>query len=275
MMNSSKNPKALFEKKTTQDGFTLIELMIAMVIAAILGGAMVANFVSQQRSAAIVRQVANMQQQLRGAMFILEQDIRLAGYDPQGTGLFGVTDVRQRDLMTGTLDPAGSPSLTIAFDWSPGNAATNDNGILDEPAPTYRLQENGNGWTDLVREVGGNVQLVAENIEALSFAYAYDNGDGNLARSDGDIIWAVDTNNDNRLDTRLIEGDDDEALAGIVTLDRVRSVRIWMLARAQNQAPGYVNTETYQVGGDTLPPFMDGFRRRLMVRTIDIRNMGL
>jgi type IV pilus assembly protein PilW len=275
MMNSSKNPKALFEKKTTQDGFTLIELLIAMVIAAILGGAMVANFVSQQRSAAIVRQVANMQQQLRGAMFILEHDIRLAGYDPQVTGLFGVTDVRQRDLMTGTLDPAGSPSLTIAFDWSPGNAATNDNGILDEPAPTYRLQENGNGWTDLVREVGGNVQLVAENIEALSFAYAYDNGDGNLARSGGEIIWAVDTDNDNRLDTRLIEGDDDEVLAGIVTLDRVRSVRIWMLARAQNQAPGYVNTETYQVGGDTLPPFMDGFRRRLIVRTIDVRNLGL
>jgi type IV pilus assembly protein PilW len=275
MKNDSKNPMRLFHIGTAQDGFTLIELMIALVIATILGIAMVTNFVSQQRSSAIVRQVANMQQQLRGAMFILEQDIRIAGYDPQGAGLFGVFDVGRRNIVTGDLDLEGSPSLTVAFDWSPGNLATNDNGLLDEPAPTYRLQDNGNGSTDLVRVVGGNVQLLAENIEAFSLAYAYDNGDGTLARSGGEVIWAADTINDNRLDTRVIEGDDDEPLAEVVTLDRVRSVRIWLLARAQDQSPGFVNTEIYQVGGDALPPFMDGFRRRLLVRTIDIRNMGL
>ena len=117
--------------KRTQGGFTLIELLIAMVVTTIMGGAMVASYISQQRSATIVREVAQMQQQLRGAMYILEYDIRLAGYNPErATDTFGITDIRRRSLADGLPDVGGMPSLTVASDWQPNpvDPATNEIG---------------------------------------------------------------------------------------------------------------------------------------------------
>lgn len=266
-------------KLSTPSGFTLVELLIAMVVAIIIGTAMVANYISQQRSATIVRQVAHMQQQLRGAMFILEHDIRLAGYDPTRTqGLFGLNDVQRRDMETGALELLAGQTLTVTYDWSLSNPAWRDNGAVDlDERITYGLfDETGNGITDLVRVLSDNYadrQLVAENIEAMAVAFAYLDGNGDLARDGDDIIWAIDTTNTNALNSRLMADGTLQPLATPVGLDRIRMARVWLLARAQNPSPEFVSPD-FQVG-DQLVPGGDGFRRRLLERTLELRNTGI
>lgn len=300
--------------KTSNAGFTLLELLVAMIVTAIVGVAMVSNSISQQRSATMVRQVAQLQQQLRGAVYIMEEDIRIAGYDPEASSLFGITDVRRYNITNEltapgvTAAPLGSPSLTLAYDWDPNNAAAlgNGNGVLDEPTYAYRLyDDNSDNITDLVRDViqagAVNRQLLAEGIEAIGFAYAIDvNNNGELDRTaNGNIIWAVDSNNDNRLDTNLDTNDDGvvdindaggnfviesaDGPAGVINpqaeRSSIRMVRIWMVARTRNADPNFTNTNQYVVGSQVVPAqaggFQDNFRRQLMDHTMQFRNMGL
>jgi type IV pilus assembly protein PilW len=288
-------------------GFTLIELIISIMVTSILGIAVVANYITQQQASTTVRQVAQMQQQLRGAIYIMEQDLRITGYDPEGSGFFGVRDVRRWSITNENTAPVpaagGSPSLTLAYDWSPTNLpANNANGILDEPTPAYRLFDFGtDGTLDLVRDVGPNRDLVAEGIEAIGFAYAFDaDGDGELDRTAaGNIIWAVDSDNDNRLDTNLDANDDgvidlnddtngdrritaaDSApLPTPITWDRIRMVQIWILARAANPSRDFRSQGQFILVGDQVVPnqaggFNDNIRRRLLVRTVECRNTGI
>jgi type IV pilus assembly protein PilW len=303
------NDKSSISAIRSNTGFTLLELLIAMIVTAIVGIAMVSNSISQQRSATMVRETAQLQQQLRGALYIMEQDIRIAGYDPQDSGLFGVRDVRRYTITNeGTAPapsaaPAGRPALTIAYDWDPNNAAATGNGLPDEPALSYRLfDDNSDNVTDLVRDVNTDRQLLAEGIVALGFAFAIDaDNDGELDRTpNGNVIWAIDSNNDNRLDTNLDTNDDGaidmaddsngnfviqsaDGPAGLinpqVALSRIRMVRIWMVARARNADPRFNNNAQFVVGDQVVPAqaggFQDGFRRQLMDHTVQFRNLGL
>src|SRR5450759_4229822 len=61
-------------------GFSLIEVMSALVILAIALTAVFATFISQQKSFTVQNRVAEMQQNLRQAVEYMSRDIRLAGY---------------------------------------------------------------------------------------------------------------------------------------------------------------------------------------------------
>ncbi|MCD4717022.1 MAG: prepilin-type N-terminal cleavage/methylation domain-containing protein [Desulfobacterales bacterium] len=68
------------EKKRADQGFTLIELMVAMAITLVVMGAIFTTFKSQQDSYVVQDQVTRMQQNLRGAMYVMTRDIQMAGY---------------------------------------------------------------------------------------------------------------------------------------------------------------------------------------------------
>ena len=53
--------------------------------------------------------------------------------------------------------------------------------------------------------------------------------------------------------------------------DEVRSVRLWLLARASAAEVGYKNTSTYQMGDKTIS-VNDGFRRQLYTTVVMLRN---
>jgi type IV pilus assembly protein PilW len=64
----------------SQKGYTLIELLVAMALALVVLAAVYKTFKSQHDSFIIQDQLAAMQQNLRGAMHILTQDLQLAGF---------------------------------------------------------------------------------------------------------------------------------------------------------------------------------------------------
>ena len=284
------------KEKTGERGFTLVELLLAMAIAGVVMTAVYTAYSSQQRSYIVQELVAAMQQNLRVAMSIMVRDIRMAGYNPTGSGVFQVTDVRYRDLDYGA-DPNGNGCLEFTAD-------LDEDGTLDgDETIAYTLYDSGgNGSIDLGKRSSGVRQLLTENIQALAFAYAYDqNGDGELDFVDGNgngqrdagepIIWAIDTDNDNELDVNLdtngdgaIDSNDDAdndgfvdglALPGGVSVEvsRIRGVKTWLLARTSQPIQRYSDRGIYVVGDRVITPAGDGCMHRLSTTTVKCRNL--
>jgi len=68
------------KKNLNKQGFTLVELMVALAISLVVMGAIFLTFKSQQDSYVIQDQITAMQQNLRSAMYMLTKDIQMAGY---------------------------------------------------------------------------------------------------------------------------------------------------------------------------------------------------
>lgn len=294
-------------------GFTLVELLIALVIGSLVIGAVYSSLQSQHASYLAQDQVVEMQQNLRAAMNIMAREIRMAGYDP--------TLLAWREPTPPSVLMAAARQLQISMD-------SNENGVVVDPDPNPPNSEPNeivafgfasgidvkpadgivdNGVANLGRNTGAGFQPIAENIHALGFAYAFD-ADGNGVLDFNDLnnngvqepgettIWAVDSDGDGAWDDLdsngdgFIDGDDLPALAGGVPPpvqsiagadtgiamhpEDVRAVRVWLLARASQPDNRYINTTAYVVGRQIVT-VKDHFRRRLLETVVDCRNMGL
>jgi prepilin-type N-terminal cleavage/methylation domain-containing protein len=72
------HPIVIIQRK--QEGFTLVELLIALGLSSIAAGMVIFVFLSQQESYTAQIRVSALQQNLRTAMNILSRDIRMTGY---------------------------------------------------------------------------------------------------------------------------------------------------------------------------------------------------
>ncbi len=282
-------------------GFTLVELMVGIVVTAIVTIGVFSIYTTNRETVMTQRQTADMQQQLRGSLYIMEREIRAAGFDPDSAGTAaapaGVTDVRRYNIVadpdavgTSDLNVNGSPALTVTFD-------LDSDGVLEQS--TYLLYDiDADGIDDLARfTVAGGYELLAEGIQAMGLAYAIDNDrDGNLDTIDpgnpaSNIIWAVDSDNDNLLDANLDVDDDgdidiDDLNAGAVALaaapvalDRIRMVRIWLLCRSTREAQATISEidtgQFFVIGHQDIARVNDNFRRRTLEMSVKCRNLGL
>jgi type IV pilus assembly protein PilW len=161
----------------SEQGFTLVELLVTIVVSVVVLAGIFSTFYSQHTSYLNQEQVVSMQQNLRVAMYIMERDIRMAGYDPNGGSGAGIV-------------AANAGSIRIAQDLT-NNAGTEiPDGDVGDPGEdiTFSLQDaDGDGDTDLVRidHNGAGVQMIAEDIDALNFVYL--NQDGVVTTVPGDI----------------------------------------------------------------------------------------
>jgi type IV pilus assembly protein PilW len=69
---------------TNKKGFTLIELLVAMVVSSAVMAVIYSTYRAQLKSHITQQKQIEMQQNARAAMYAMERDIRLAGYDPTG-----------------------------------------------------------------------------------------------------------------------------------------------------------------------------------------------
>jgi prepilin-type N-terminal cleavage/methylation domain-containing protein len=270
-------------------GFTLVELLVGIVISAIVITATMKIYTHMQNSNLQQVEISLLQQNQRGALAIMERELRLIGMDRDRKKGFDVKDVRRFSITEPGTDAipdasaTGSPILRVAMD-------LNDNGTIDVGETiTYALYDRNNDkhapWelcrsTTLVNKnaISGR-QMLAEGIEAIGFAYAFDwdNGtpDGKIDRvvvNPGDppsIIWAIDSNNDGVLDA----DPGGNPLGYTVPPANIRAVQLWILGSAQRPDPTYLNSNLYSVCNN--PPFTpnDHFHRWLLTEIIHCRNM--
>ncbi|MGH7557953.1 MAG: PilW family protein [Gemmatimonadota bacterium] len=135
-------------------GFTLVELLLAMVLTGFLGMAAVRLFVVQHQ--AFVRQGEGIRrtQNARAGFDLMTREMRNAGYDPRGTAEAAVT------IWTAE-----------AFAWTADLDADGDTNDAGESLG-YRLGEDGT----LVRREGLVEVMVAEHVIELAFTYFSDGG---------------------------------------------------------------------------------------------------
>jgi hypothetical protein len=259
-----------------------VELLITMAVSSVVLTIVTGFYALTLKHSTQQIATGKLQQNQRGALAIMERDLRLAGKDKDLSNNFLVTDVRRYSI-EGPATPAvpdvdGSPVLRMRVD-------LNDDGDLDaNETITYSLYDrNGDGqppW-ELSRSTTmpgdnkiTNPQLLAEGVEAsgLAFAYAFDaDGDGKIDRYDagtGEIIWAVDSNNDGELDTDLNGAD-----IGQVSPAKIKAVRFWLLGRSQRVHSKYSDNRQYTVGGQKVGPFKDPYERWLLSEIIYCRNL--
>lgn len=158
-----------------EDGFSLVELLIYMVMFIVVMGALYSVFIGNTKSYSSQENKVEMVQDLRAAMHLLVSDIRMAGLDPTDADGIGFVDDADDKYDT----DGNSIHFTMDFD---------GNGAIDNSENINYFLKNSGGVQQIVRRTGdGNEPVVAENITSLSFTYLFEDGDaGTPDESDGD-----------------------------------------------------------------------------------------
>jgi len=147
------------------DGFTIIEMLVAMALVGIVMGAIYGVFASSNRSYHTQDSVADAQQNVRAGIDFMVRDLRMAGLDP--------------------LDKAGAGIETAAGSNLRFTADLDMDGIIDNPDASDGIDE-----ADLERVAyeydGANLlervlykadgteedrQTLVDNVSALQFTY--------------------------------------------------------------------------------------------------------
>jgi len=252
------------------------------------------TYQAQQKSYTTQHLAVEMQQNIRAAMTLMKREIRMAGYDPTESGTAGISSAAG-NLIQFSFDNNNNDDENIEdgdtndqdenlrYGFTTGDG--DSDGIADDGAESlYRIDANGS-----------RTEVIAYDIQGIAFAYAFDNGDPDekqlAAYGNGNVIWAMDADDDGWLDTVLdtdrdgdIDADDAEGGLALdpafwptqveIAVTPIMAVRIWVLARSRIPIPGHSDNRTYVVGAARVNS-NDSFQRRLLVDTVNCRNMGL
>lgn len=146
----------------SQEGFTLVELMAAVLITVVIVAATMTTVVTSNRANVVNTQVADTQQNARLAMDLLSRDIKLAGYnynptDPATTAV---------GACNATIGAIVKPVGLLPQDQTPASVDAGPDGI-SMVVPVM----NTPGWT-LTAAAGGTSALPSptENLITLSSA---------------------------------------------------------------------------------------------------------
>lgn len=136
-----------------QRGYTLVELMVAVVLTSIVTVAIYKAYVSVTTAYEVQDQVVELQQNSRVAIDRMAREIRMAGYDSKETASAGFVATTDADDINFTMDLDESGAIdagneTVAYSYDAGN---------------LELKRNGTA--------------VIDNIDALNFVYLDEDGE--------------------------------------------------------------------------------------------------
>lgn len=250
----------MFNLSDNKNGFTLLELLLALAIFMIVVGAIYSTYISQQKSYLVQEQIAGIQQNLRAAMFIMSREIRMAGYtdavqkeDGLGVTAFGDEDGRDNDDANGT-DDDGEINMGVQLTYyrdEPDGVDNDDNGAVDDEDGKMVVWYSLYGKSDGVYKIGR---------QAVS-------GEAN------NNIAAISNNIDQLRLTFLDSGN-----TPTTTPENVKSVLISIVGRSDREDIDYTHQTSYDMDGDDAvdyTPPSDHYRRRMLSTVVKCRNLGL
>ncbi len=245
--------KHLGHNSRKEHGFTLVELLVAMAITAVVMAAVYTLYKTQQDSYIAQDQVVEMQQNVRASLYQMARDMRMAGFNPQRAPNVGGFVTQLPDDGGGTTT---TNSTNIAF-----TIDQDSNGVIDIDANTeqiaYRL-DNATSALQKFRVSDDTWQTVADNISAVDFVYLDLNGT--------DITASVIANPTAQY-----------ATTNLPFIDSIRSIEMSIVARTGRIDKSFGGTPAYlnQQGTEILAAQADHYRKRLITTTIFCRNLGL
>lgn len=147
----------------SKKGYTLVELMVALAMAAIFIVCTLTIVDMSMQSYSVQERVSEAQQSVRAALDLMVRDIRMAGYDPMavsggptaGIGILAADETMLQfssDLNADQVDNGGIENLTYFY---------------DAGSKRLRQKEGGKAYP----------QTFIENVSALKFSYFNADGD--------------------------------------------------------------------------------------------------
>ena len=138
-----------------ENGFTVLELIITLAVSLVVLGAVVSTFVIQNKHYHEQDQVVDMQENARGGMQMMVNDLMMAGYNPAAIASVGIVS-------------ADSSSIQFTAD-------LNGDGDVDDTNEnvTYAYDDTNDQLTRKSTAADTATPL-SENIDSLTFTY-YDN----------------------------------------------------------------------------------------------------
>jgi len=149
-----------YSHTVTRQGFTLIELVVVMLLATVVIGAIYNVYIAANKSYKTQDRVAEAQQRVRVGLEFMSADIRMAGFDPLD------------DAWTG-IENATATNLRITSD-------LDMNGVIDIPLNEERVTYDfsNNSLRRRLYEGTANQQVwqtVIDNVNTLTFSYLDEN----------------------------------------------------------------------------------------------------
>lgn len=244
-----------------REGFTLIEMLVAVIVASIVSAIIYSAYVVQMDVYQEQENLVQVQQNIRSAMAFLQRESRMAGFNPTGEAF-------DRSC---SADPASGPAIapgihtatvnTFGFSMDlngDGDCADVGENVL------YRLYVTGGvqhlGRNDLTTKQAQ--QSIADNIDALEFIYLF------APPRVGSPVSKLPT-----------------AAPDINDLEDIRTIQVSMLVRAGVSAKKKEFKSSYTLplpdawgnprdGGTVINVPDDNFRHRLLSSMINLRNRG-
>ncbi len=155
------------QSKFNQKGVTLIELLVALVIAAITLAGVYRVFISQTRSYAVQDQVMEVQQSVRGAMEILLRDLRMTGFDDDNVN----SDVT---IANPLVTPVQTSDITINYEYYDRTLATEAQKYQSHQVRYWWDVPNSRLRRTITRDAAATTETILENVFALTFTYGVD-----------------------------------------------------------------------------------------------------
>ncbi len=139
--------------RNNKNGFTLIEILIAMAVGLVVMSMIYTFFYLQQKTYINQSEITATQQDIVGAMHLIEREIRMAGYDVTG------------DAGAGFLQPDVGDSIRFSYD-------KNEDGATDDPGEVISYGLTSGGILYRIDENGTNTQdTLLENVDAFDIIY--------------------------------------------------------------------------------------------------------
>jgi prepilin-type N-terminal cleavage/methylation domain-containing protein len=269
-----------------QNGISLIELLVALVIATGLMAAIYRTFIGQQKTFVVQEEVVDMQQNIRYAIGNMMREIKMAG--------FGNISMVLPATINGSIynniinpDTPTANALTILSVTNSGSTLTTEGGINQNQIVVSTLTDiRGNQLFDTNNKkyisIGGvesniissidsatktltlnfplsfkhEVSTPVFTIRAITYNVGVENGIPVLMKDDGSGSFPQ-ADGIEALQFQYLDQDGNVT----ATLANIRIIRVLLTARTNIQDPDY------KEGG--------GYRRRQIASNIHLRNMGI
>lgn len=157
----------VYSKTKTQRGYTLVEMMIALILGLVVVSAVVNMYVGSSRSAKFTRGLQTMQENGRYGVSVLQRGFRLAGYSP---------DLRIDPV---DLTQSSNSSITVVM-----RSGFDCNGIDTALSPTAGYAENTYAHDAANSTItcqgsgpGATAMPIVEGVETFRVLYGLDTDD--------------------------------------------------------------------------------------------------
>lgn len=246
-------------------GFSLIELLVALVLSSMVMAALYRGAIGQQKTYAVQEEVIDMQQNVRNSVDRMSREIRMAGYVVGSLTGFGGSVNSFSQIVT-----QGGSSVTIIKGVEVAklsqNAAIGANqleldvsGVFDAGTKRYLCLNGKNNY--LVQSVNGSQVMLAT---ALTEAHSLDEPvyliqaiSFRISPNSADLVMDENTGQGGQVIAENIEG---LQFGYTVSGGTVQMVSVTVIGRTKTKDPQYPG---------------DGYRRQTMSSAIELRNMGL